>query len=114
MPFPGMVPGGRDIAVTRRSRQFLVTALATAMTRHGDHAVTLESAVIRLARDAELELGDEGGRTQLELVERQLRRRRRSGVTRLEIGASASAELVGLLCLQLDITADDVTRTSAC
>jgi polyphosphate kinase len=84
------------------------------MTRHGDHAVTLESAVIRLARDAELELGDEGGRTQLELVERQLRRRRRSGVTRLEIGASASAELVGLLCLQLDITADDVTRTSAC
>jgi polyphosphate kinase len=70
----------------------------------------LESAVIRLARDAELELDDEGGRTQLELVERQLRRRRRSGVTRLEVGASVSAELVGQLCLQLDITADDVYR----
>ena len=70
----------------------------------------LESAVIRLARDAELELDDEGGRTQLELVERQLRRRRRSGVTRLEIAASASEELVGLLCLQLDITTDDVYR----
>jgi polyphosphate kinase len=68
----------------------------------------LESAVIRLARDAELELDDEGGRTQLELVERELRRRRRSGVTRLEIGASASEELVGLLCVQLDITADEV------
>jgi polyphosphate kinase len=68
----------------------------------------LESAVIRLARDAELELDDEGGRTQLELVERELRRRRRSGVTRLEISGNASEELVGLLCVQLDITPDDV------
>jgi polyphosphate kinase len=68
----------------------------------------LESAVIRLARDAELELDDEGGRTQLELVERELRRRRRSGVTRLEIGAHASEELVSLLCTQLDISGDDV------
>jgi polyphosphate kinase len=70
----------------------------------------LESAVIRLARDAELELDDEGGRTQLELVERQLRRRRRSGVTRLEIGGGVSEELLGLLCAQLDITVDDVYR----
>src|SRR6202035_3350314 len=68
----------------------------------------LESAVIRLARDAELEFDDEGGRTQLELVERELRRRRRSGVTRLEVGANASEELVGLLCTRLDITTDDV------
>ena len=45
----------------------------------------LESAVIRLARDAELELDDEGGRTQLELVEREVRRRRRSDVVRLEV-----------------------------
>ena len=45
----------------------------------------LESAVIRLARDAELELDDEGGRTHLELVERELRRRRRSDVVRLEV-----------------------------
>src|SRR5262249_8687117 len=33
----------------------------------------LESAVVRLTRDAELEFDDEGGRTQLELVERELR-----------------------------------------
>ena len=39
----------------------------------------LQAAVIRLARDAELEFDDEGGRTQLELVERELRRRRRRG-----------------------------------
>ena len=51
-------------------------------------------ACIRLARDAELELDDEGGRTQLELVEREVRRRRRSDVVRLEIEATASDELV--------------------
>jgi polyphosphate kinase len=68
----------------------------------------LESAVIRLARDAELEFDDEGGRTQLELVERELRQRRRSGVIRLEVGANVSEELVALLRHQLDITTDDV------
>ncbi len=50
-------------------------------------------AAIRLSRDAELELDDEGGRTQLELVEREIRRRRRSDVVRLEIEASASPDL---------------------
>ena len=55
----------------------------------------LESAVIRLARDAELELDDEGGRTHLEVVEREVRRRRRSDVVRLEIEAAASEELLG-------------------
>ena len=68
----------------------------------------LESAVIRLARDAELEFDDEGGRTQLELVERELRHRRRSGVVRLEVSADSSEELVTLLRDQVDISADDV------
>jgi polyphosphate kinase len=70
----------------------------------------VESAVIRLSRDAELELDDEGGRTHLEIVERELRRRRRSGVTRLEVSAAASEEIVALLCEHLDITAEDVYR----
>ncbi len=68
----------------------------------------LESAVIRLARDSELELDDEGGRTHLELVERELRRRRRSSVMRLEISADASKQLVTLLRTHLEITTDDV------
>ncbi len=68
----------------------------------------LDSAVIRLARDAELEFDDEGGRTQLELVERELRHRRRSGVVRLEVGTDASDELVALLREQLDISEEDV------
>jgi polyphosphate kinase len=63
----------------------------------------VESAAMRLARDSELELDDEGGRTHLELVEREVRRRRRSQVVRLEVEASASAELVELLRLQVDV-----------
>ena len=51
----------------------------------------VEAAVIRLTRDAELEFDDEGGRTQLEMVERELRRRRRRDVVRLELEASASS-----------------------
>jgi polyphosphate kinase len=68
----------------------------------------LEASIIRLARDAEMEFDDEGGRTHLELVERELRRRRRSNVVRLEVEAAASQELIDILCTQLDVTADAV------
>ena len=64
----------------------------------------VETTVIRLARDAELELDDEGGRTHLEVVEREVRRRRRSDVVRLEVEAAASEELLALLRDQLDIS----------
>ena len=57
----------------------------------------MKSRVIRLARDAELELDDEGGRTHLEAVEREVRRRRRSDVVRLEIEAAASRDSRRLL-----------------
>jgi polyphosphate kinase len=68
----------------------------------------VEWACIRLARDAELELDDEGGRTQLEQVERGLRRRRQSDAVRLEINAGASTDLVDQLRAQLDLTPDEV------
>ena len=68
----------------------------------------LELAAVRLARDAELELDDEGGRTQLEMVEREVRRRRRGGVTRLEVSGAASEELVLWLRGQLDVGVQDV------
>lgn len=68
----------------------------------------LDWAVVRLTRDGELELDDEGGRTQLEIVERELRRRRRSDVVRLEVGATASEALIARLQTQLEIGADDV------
>jgi polyphosphate kinase len=68
----------------------------------------LECAVIRLARDAELELDDEGGRTQLDVVEREVRRRRRSDVIRLEASADASEALIAQLREHLDIEQQDV------
>jgi polyphosphate kinase len=68
----------------------------------------IESAIIRLARDAELEFDDEGGRTHIDMVERELRRRRRSDIVRLEVEATASDALVDLICRQLDVTRDDV------
>ncbi len=68
----------------------------------------IESAMIRLARDSELELDDEGGRTHLELVERQVRQRRRSDVVRLEVEDSASQELIDLLRDQLEVEPSDV------
>ena len=67
-----------------------------------------ESAVIRLSRDAELELDDEGGRSQIEMVEREIRRRRRSDVVRLEVEAAASPGLVATLVQKLDLEAEDV------
>ncbi|HXW04175.1 MAG TPA: polyphosphate kinase 1, partial [Vicinamibacterales bacterium] len=67
-----------------------------------------ECGIIRLTRDAELEFDDEGGRTHLELVEREVRRRRRSDVVRLEVEDAASPVLVQLLRDRLEIDADDV------
>ena len=64
--------------------------------------------VIRLARDAELELDDEGGGTHLEAVEREVRRRRRGDVVRLEIEADASPELIERLTRQLELDGGDV------
>jgi len=69
-----------------------------------------EIACFRLSRDAELELDDEGGRTQLELVEREIRRRRRSDAVRLEIEDSASDQLASMLEQQLDLDPQDVFR----
>ena len=69
-----------------------------------------EIACFRLSRDAELELDDEGGRTQLELVEREIRRRRRSDAIRLEIEDTASAQLTTMLEQQLDLDPQDVYR----
>jgi polyphosphate kinase len=66
--------------------------------------------LIRLARDSELEFDDEGGRTHLELVERELRERRRSDVVRLEIDAMASDELAEVLRTRLEVPADHLYR----
>jgi polyphosphate kinase len=70
----------------------------------------LEAATFRIARDAELDLDDEGGRGFLEVIEEELRNRRRSQVVRLEIEGRASPELTSLLAERLGVAADDVYR----
>ena len=67
-----------------------------------------EAVAIRLTRDAEIEWDDEGGRTYLERVEQEIRRRRRSDVVRLEVEEDVSGLLCGRLCQRLDLTVDDV------
>jgi len=70
----------------------------------------LESTIVRLSRDSELELDDEGGMPYLEALEEELRRRRRSDVVRLEIETSASHLLLDALARETGATDDDVYR----
>ncbi|HEY7289523.1 MAG TPA: polyphosphate kinase 1 [Vicinamibacterales bacterium] len=83
-----------------------IVAAQASMLFPGQQVV--ETTVIRPSRDAELELDDEGGRTQLEIVERELRHRRRGGVVRLEVAANTSTDLLDQLIRQLEIEPDDV------
>src|SRR4029077_12663101 len=53
----------------------------------------LESAAFRIARDAEMDLDDEGGRDFLKAVEQEVRNRRKGHPVRLEVEARAGDEL---------------------
>ena len=68
----------------------------------------LEVAAFRVARDAELELDDEGGRAYLEAIEEELRKRRLSRVVRLEVEAGIGDTLLGILVQRLEIEVPDV------
>ena len=70
----------------------------------------VESAVFRIARDSELDLDDEGGRALVNVVEDELRKRRRSRVVRLEVEAGVGAELLGILRQRLEVEEQDVYR----
>jgi polyphosphate kinase len=70
----------------------------------------LEAAAFRLTRDSELELDDEGGRSYVEALEEELRRRRKSDVVRLEIDGSASDALASLLVGLAGIDEDTLYR----
>jgi polyphosphate kinase len=63
----------------------------------------LESAAFRVARDAELELDDEGGRPYLEALEEELKKRRSGQVIRLEVEAGIGDALLALLTARLEV-----------
>ncbi len=68
----------------------------------------IETAAFRVARDAELDLDDEGGRDFLEAVEEELRNRRKSRVVRLEVEAKAGQELVTHLAERVGVAEEDI------
>ncbi len=70
----------------------------------------LDAAVFRVARDAELDFDDEGGRDFLSVIEEELKNRRRSEVVRLEIESGVGEALLGLLASRLGVQAEDVYR----
>jgi polyphosphate kinase len=67
-------------------------------------------AAFRVARDSELDFDDEGGRDFLEVIEEELKNRRRSGVVRLEVEEGVSSPLLDLLVSRLEVAPEDVYR----
>jgi polyphosphate kinase len=67
-------------------------------------------AAFRIARDSELDFDDEGGRDFLQVIEEELRNRRRSGIVRLEVEDGVSPPLLELLVSRLELGAEDVYR----
>jgi polyphosphate kinase len=68
----------------------------------------LSSAAFRIARDAEVELDDEGGRPYLEAVEEELKKRRSSQIVRLEVESEAGDTLLAILVERLGVEIPDV------
>ncbi|HEX9204111.1 MAG TPA: RNA degradosome polyphosphate kinase, partial [Vicinamibacteria bacterium] len=69
-----------------------------------------EAAVFRVARDAELDFDDEGGGDLLEVIEEELKNRRRSGIVRLEIEAGVGEEMLEVLADRLSVGPEDTYR----
>ena len=72
----------------------------------------LEAAAFRVARDAELDLDDEGGGDYMEAIEEELRNRRKSRVVRLEVEAGVGETLLGILSQRLEVGEEDVYRVT--
>jgi polyphosphate kinase len=70
----------------------------------------LETAAFRIARDAEMELDDEGGRPYLEAIEEELKKRRSGQVVRLEVEEGIGATLLEILSERVEVDASDVYR----
>jgi polyphosphate kinase len=65
-------------------------------------------AAFRIARDSELDFDDEGGRDFLQVIEEELRNRRRNEVVRLEVQDGVSEVLLELLVSRLQVGREDV------
>src|SRR5262249_49325490 len=70
----------------------------------------LDAGTCRIARDAELDLDDEGGTDYVANIEEELRKRRRSRALRLEMDAAAGDALVSTLSELLGVEPRDIYR----
>ncbi len=71
-----------------------------------------DSAAFRVARDAELELDDEGGRDYLKEVEEEVRKRQRSRIVRLEVDSRIGADLLHALAEKFEAQEEDIYRAA--
>ncbi len=67
-------------------------------------------AAFRVTRDSELDLDDEGGSDFLQVIEEELKNRRRSGIVRLGVEDSVSEPLLALLSTLLAVGPEDTYR----
>ena len=72
----------------------------------------LESAAFRIARDAEMDLDDEGGGDYLEAIEEELKKRRKSQVVRLEVETGVSEALLRSFAGRLGVGEEDIYRVT--
>ena len=92
---------------------FLEDVIRAELPRLFPGQTLLESTVFRIARDAEMELDDEGDTgNYLEVLEEELRKRRRSRTVRLEVAAGVSDVLLARLTERLGVQAEDVYRVA--
>jgi len=109
------VPGGLPRLMRVPGSDGAAYALLEDVIRHELPALfpgqeVLESAAFRVARDSELDLDDEGGRDFIDVVEEELRKRRRSSVIRLEVDAGVGTTLLKTLIERLGVGGKDIYR----
>jgi polyphosphate kinase len=109
------IPPGLDRLVPVPGRDGCVYVLLEDLIRRGLSDLfrgreILESPLIRVARDSQLDFDDEGGRDLLQVVRQELRRRRRNRAVRLEVEPSAGEDLVETLVGNVGCKPKDVFR----
>jgi polyphosphate kinase len=100
----------RPVGAGANSYVFVEDVISSELSALFPGQTVLETAPFRVTRDAEMELDDEGGRDYVEVLEDELRKRRRSQVVRLEVGAAVGETLVARLQERLGVAAEDVYR----
>ncbi len=107
---PGRLPRLVRLPGTEASFLYLEDLISAHLQALFPGQTVLESVPFRIARDAELELDDEGGASFLAALEEELRKRRRSLVVRLEVQGEPGPALLATLAERLEVDPQDIYR----